>query len=128
MSDPPDQRLLEALLDSWDRGNTILLNLLRALTVGGLEARTMRGLTKPSRTALAGPATHHKWPRFPAGHPAPQSGSHSQRNVLTSLFEIILAHFFRRYFGIEFRICGGGQKWARELGAEPIWHIPDSTT
>jgi len=29
MSDAPDQRLLDALLDSWDRNNTILLNLLR---------------------------------------------------------------------------------------------------
>jgi uncharacterized damage-inducible protein DinB len=39
MSDAPDQRLLEALLDSWDRNNIILLNLLRALPEGGLEAR-----------------------------------------------------------------------------------------
>ena len=36
MSDALNQRLLEALLDSWDRNNTILLNLLRALPVGGL--------------------------------------------------------------------------------------------
>src|ERR1700682_2301016 len=43
MSDAPDQRLLEALLDSWDRNNTILLNLLRALPEGGLEARAMKG-------------------------------------------------------------------------------------
>jgi uncharacterized damage-inducible protein DinB len=43
MSDAPDQRLLEALLDSWDRNNTILLNLLRALPEGGLEARAMAG-------------------------------------------------------------------------------------
>jgi hypothetical protein len=33
MSDATDQRLLEALLDSWDR-NTILVNLLRALPKG----------------------------------------------------------------------------------------------
>jgi hypothetical protein len=39
MPDAPDQRLLEALLDSWDRNNTILLNLLRALPESGLEAR-----------------------------------------------------------------------------------------
>src|SRR5262249_54439624 len=38
-----DRRLLEALLDSWDRGNAILLNLLRALPEGGLEARAMEG-------------------------------------------------------------------------------------
>jgi uncharacterized damage-inducible protein DinB len=38
-----DQHLLEALLDSWDRNNTILVNLLRALPEGGLEARAMEG-------------------------------------------------------------------------------------
>ena len=39
----PDQCLLEALLDSWDRNNTILVNLLRALPAGRLEARAMQG-------------------------------------------------------------------------------------
>src|SRR5262249_6019843 len=47
MSNALDQRLLETLLDSWDRNNTILLNLLRVLTEGGpeggLEARAMEG-------------------------------------------------------------------------------------
>jgi uncharacterized damage-inducible protein DinB len=43
MSDALDQHLLEALLDSWDRNNTILLNLLRALPEGGLQARAMEG-------------------------------------------------------------------------------------
>ena len=43
MSDATDQRLLEALLDSWDRNNTILVNLLRALPEGGLEAGAMEG-------------------------------------------------------------------------------------
>ena len=43
MPDAPDQTLLEVLLDSWDRNNTILLNLLRALPDGGLEARAMEG-------------------------------------------------------------------------------------
>jgi uncharacterized damage-inducible protein DinB len=41
MSDAPDQHLLEALLDSWDRNNAILLNLLRALPEGGLEAKAI---------------------------------------------------------------------------------------
>jgi uncharacterized damage-inducible protein DinB len=50
MMTAPDQRLLEALLDSWDRNNTILLNLLRALPEGGLEARAMEG--SPSIAAL----------------------------------------------------------------------------
>ena len=38
-----DQRLLEALLDSWDRNNAILLNLLRILPEGALEVRAMEG-------------------------------------------------------------------------------------
>src|SRR5262249_6572313 len=37
------QRLLDALLDSWDRNNTILLNLLRAIPAGTLDARAMEG-------------------------------------------------------------------------------------
>ncbi len=41
MSDASDQRLLDAVLDSWDRNNTILLNLLRAIPEGLLEARPM---------------------------------------------------------------------------------------
>jgi len=36
-------RLFEALLDSWDRNNIILVNLLRALPHGGLEACAMPG-------------------------------------------------------------------------------------
>jgi len=43
VADAPEQPLLEALLDSWDRNNTILVNLLRALPEGGLEARAMEG-------------------------------------------------------------------------------------
>jgi hypothetical protein len=41
MSDAPHQHLLDALLDSWDRINVILLNLLRALPEGGLEAKAI---------------------------------------------------------------------------------------
>src|SRR6202158_446718 len=43
MPDAKDQRLLEDLLDSRDRTTTILVNLLRALPEGGLEARAMEG-------------------------------------------------------------------------------------
>jgi len=43
MPEAKDQRLLEDLLDSWDRNNTIMVNLLRALPEGGLEARAMEG-------------------------------------------------------------------------------------
>ncbi len=39
----PDQLLLEALLDSWDRNNTILLNLLGILPEGALDVRGMEG-------------------------------------------------------------------------------------
>lgn len=34
-----DERLLETLLDSWDRNNTILVNLLRVLPEGTLELK-----------------------------------------------------------------------------------------
>jgi uncharacterized damage-inducible protein DinB len=43
MSEAPDQRLLDTLLDSWERNNTILVNLLRALPERGLEIRAMEG-------------------------------------------------------------------------------------
>jgi uncharacterized damage-inducible protein DinB len=36
-----DQSLLEAVLDSWDRNNAIMLNLLRAIPEGGLEAKAI---------------------------------------------------------------------------------------
>jgi uncharacterized damage-inducible protein DinB len=38
-----DQTLLAALLDSWDRNNTILVNLVRTVPEGGLEVRAMEG-------------------------------------------------------------------------------------
>src|SRR5262245_20362360 len=38
-----DQRLLDALLDSWDRNNTILVNRPRARPEGGLEASATDG-------------------------------------------------------------------------------------
>ncbi len=50
MSNGSDQSLLEALLDSWERNNTILLNLLHALAEDGLETRAMEG--SPSITEL----------------------------------------------------------------------------
>jgi uncharacterized damage-inducible protein DinB len=43
MLDARDQSLLEALLDSWDRNNTIVVKLLRALPEGGLEASAVEG-------------------------------------------------------------------------------------
>ncbi len=41
MANAPHQNLLEALLDSWDRNNTILLNLLRAIPESAMEIRAM---------------------------------------------------------------------------------------
>jgi len=38
-----DQSLLDALLDSWDRNNTILVNLLRAIPPERLATRAMEG-------------------------------------------------------------------------------------
>ena len=38
-----DKNLLEVILDSWDRNNRILVNLLRALPPGGLEAQAIPG-------------------------------------------------------------------------------------
>ncbi len=38
-----NQVLLEVLLDSWDRNNAILVNLLHAIPAGGLDVRAMQG-------------------------------------------------------------------------------------
>ena len=43
MPNAPDPNLLDALLDSWDRNNTILVNLLRAIPEGGLDVRATEG-------------------------------------------------------------------------------------
>jgi uncharacterized damage-inducible protein DinB len=42
--------LLDAILDSWDRNNTMLVNLLRALPAGGFEARAMEGSPSVAQT------------------------------------------------------------------------------
>lgn len=56
---PPDgvpeslqEALEEALLDSWDRNNAILVNLLRAIPEGALGVRAMEG--SPSVTQMFG--------------------------------------------------------------------------
>jgi uncharacterized damage-inducible protein DinB len=41
MRETQDQRLLDTLLDSWDRNNAIMLNLLRALPEGGLDVKAL---------------------------------------------------------------------------------------
>jgi len=47
MSNASDQHLLEALLDSWDRNNTILLNLLRAIPESAMDLKVVEG--RPNR-------------------------------------------------------------------------------
>lgn len=46
MANSQDVSLLDAVLDSWDRNNTILINLLRSVPEGGLSARATA--TSPS--------------------------------------------------------------------------------
>lgn len=41
MAQANDSHLVEAILDSWDRNNRILINLLRALPVGSRDSRVM---------------------------------------------------------------------------------------
>src|SRR6202020_2216418 len=43
MATTQHESLLQALLDSWDRNNTILVNLLRAVPEGALGARAVEG-------------------------------------------------------------------------------------
>jgi uncharacterized damage-inducible protein DinB len=43
MSSTSFDSLLAALLDSWDRNNTILVNLARTIPVGAMDARVMEG-------------------------------------------------------------------------------------
>ena len=43
MTSENNSSLLDIILDSWDRNNRILVNLLRALPAGGLGARAMPG-------------------------------------------------------------------------------------
>jgi uncharacterized damage-inducible protein DinB len=51
--------LLAALLDSWDRNNTILVNLLRAIPEGALELRPM-----PSSPSIGGLFMHMHYCRL----------------------------------------------------------------
>jgi uncharacterized damage-inducible protein DinB len=59
MPDAPRQDLLETILDSWDRNNAILVNLLRALPDGALEI-------KPSESSpsIAGLLAHIHYVRL----------------------------------------------------------------
>jgi uncharacterized damage-inducible protein DinB len=52
MPDAPDPSLLETLLDSWDRNNTILINLLRAIPKDAFGTRAIE--SGPSVAELFG--------------------------------------------------------------------------
>jgi uncharacterized damage-inducible protein DinB len=66
-----DQRLLDALLNSWDRNNTILVNLLRVLPEDALQVRGME--SSPSVAELF---THIHYVRLVFVHEdAPEFGS-----------------------------------------------------
>ena len=78
MSDVPGQRLLEALLDSWDRNNTILVNLLRMLPEGGLETRPMEG--SPSVAELF----THMYGTTPCSRTTPHAESRLKTTVRSS--------------------------------------------
>jgi uncharacterized damage-inducible protein DinB len=59
MSNVDGERLLEIILESWNRNNRILVNLLHALPEGGLEARVM-----PNSPSVAQMLTHIHYVRL----------------------------------------------------------------
>jgi uncharacterized damage-inducible protein DinB len=71
VSNPVDQTLLGAILDSFERGNTILLNLLHTLPEGGLEARAQA----QSPTVAAHFAHMHSTRRYFLNDTAPEFAS-----------------------------------------------------
>jgi uncharacterized damage-inducible protein DinB len=52
MQNTQEQKLLTAILDSWDRNNTIVVNLLRAIPAAGLHARAVE--SSPSVSEMFG--------------------------------------------------------------------------
>jgi uncharacterized damage-inducible protein DinB len=68
MSNTTDQTLLEAILESYGRNNTILLNLLRVLPEGGLDARA-----HPQSPSVASHFAHmHQTRRYFVNDTAPE--------------------------------------------------------
>ena len=59
MSNGTNERLLDVIVDSWDRNNRILVNLLSVLPNGGLEARAM-----PASPSVAEMFTHIQYVRL----------------------------------------------------------------
>lgn len=86
------QRLQKALLDSWDRNNVILVNLLRAVPEGGMTVRAMEG--SPS---VAEMFTHIHYvrlvfvfedaPEFGSMVPEEEWGTESDRDRIAQMLE-----------------------------------------
>ncbi|MBL8214236.1 MAG: hypothetical protein JNK87_26180 [Bryobacterales bacterium] len=84
------QDLLVAVLDSWDRGNRILTNLLQSLPEGGLEARATAG--SPSVRQMFGHMYHERMislqeetPEFAGGVPEKEWAAVEDRAQMAEL-------------------------------------------
>lgn len=82
--------LLDAVLDSWDRSNRILVNLLQALPEGGLEARATPD--SPSVGQMFGHMHHERMisleeeaPEFAGAVPETEWTAESDRNRMAGL-------------------------------------------
>jgi len=92
MPDASNHHLLEALLDSWDRNNTITVNLLRAVPDGTMGASAMPG--SPSIAALC---VHMHYvrlvfvaedaPEFARPMPREEWAAEHDRDRLTQMFD-----------------------------------------
>jgi uncharacterized damage-inducible protein DinB len=88
----PKNSLLEVLLNSWERNNTILLNLLHLIPDGGLEVRPMEG--SPSVAELF---THIHYvrlifvsedaPEFAGKLPQPEWNPERDRNRIAAMLK-----------------------------------------
>jgi uncharacterized damage-inducible protein DinB len=85
-----DERLLEVLLDSWDRNNTILVNLLRAVPDGGMDARAVE--SSPSVAEMFGHIHYVRLvfvsedaPEFAREVPAEEWVAHQDRNRIAQM-------------------------------------------
>jgi uncharacterized damage-inducible protein DinB len=86
----PDQSLLNALLDSWDRNNAIVVNLLRAIPADKLDHRAMEG--SPSIAELFGHIhfvrlvfVQEDAPEFATALPAKEWAAEPDRNRMAQL-------------------------------------------
>lgn len=95
MNEARDAGLLDTLLDSWDRNNAILTNLVRALPEGGMDVRAME-----SSPSVAQMLTHIHYvrmvfvsedaPEFARGFSEPAGGewaAERDREVLVQMLD-----------------------------------------